>query len=54
MPDRKEQKPVAEQSHAEQATAKLKERGEQARREALRRERIDDLIRRAKAVVTGV
>lgn len=53
MPDRKEEKPVAEQSHEEQAAATLRERDERARREALRRER-EDLIRQAKAVVTGI
>lgn len=54
MADRKEEKPVTEQSREEQRAAELDEHRKQARREALRRERTEDLIRQAKAVVTGV
>ena len=53
MPDRREQDAVVEQRRKEPA-ARPKELAEQAQREAFRRQRIEDLIRQAKAAVTGV
>jgi hypothetical protein len=56
MPDRTDDKPTAPQPQRPAADAATPDqRGEKARQEALRsRDRTDDLIRQAKAVVTGV
>ena len=46
MPDRKQDKPNPKREIS-------KEQIEQAKREALRRERMEDLIRQAKAAIVG-
>ena len=55
MSDREQEKRIVEPSRPEQrAAAKPDEHRKQVRREAHRRKRIEDLIRQAKAVITGV
>ena len=55
MSDREQEKRIVEPSRPEQpAAAKPDKRRKQVRREVRRRERIEDLVRQAKAVITGV